>query len=450
MSRVSNTINSSDRSTTPIKLRYTSSYNQCIFDEYGISVLNGVNGPVSITGSVSQTTLNYYSVKQLYYSNFLTGSFLSNSSSFDNFLQSTAASGTFDADVRYFPTESNSQIRVLSIPRTIFGENVGRNGLIISSSAYYIMDDGNGNVLDYSTSPKTHVGNVLYNQGIVVITNQNYLNVFPYYPTAVNDYATFQTTDSPKTLNILANDIAGTGTLIDSSVVLFGGNASLFTNNLDGTVTLNTSTVGTYTTYYTVQSSIADPCPLTSNQATITVNVVPHLTTTTTTTSTTTSTTTVPTTTTTTSTTTSTTTVPTTTTTTTSTTTSTTTVPTTTTTTSTTTSTTTAPATTTTTTSTTTSTTTAAPSLYRKVYLNYGASEADACSVPAETFYLLAPNTSIAPGLTVYIDTSGTKYTGGGIAYIAESDYYNGSPTTHLYNYNDVTAVIGTDTGISC
>jgi len=101
MSRASNTINSSDRSTTPIRLRYTSSYTQCTIGNYGITVLSGINGPVGITGSIPQRVLNYYSAKQLFYSNFLTGSFLSNSSSFDNSLQSTAASGTFDADVRY-------------------------------------------------------------------------------------------------------------------------------------------------------------------------------------------------------------------------------------------------------------------------------------------------------------------------------------------------------------
>ena len=134
MSRASNTINSSDRSTTPIRLRYTSSYTQCTIGNYGITVLSGTNGPIGTTGSVPQNVLNYYSAKQLFYSNFTTGSFLSTSSSFDNSLQSTAASGTFDADVRYFPTESNAQILMLSIPRNVFGDNLGRNTFVISSS----------------------------------------------------------------------------------------------------------------------------------------------------------------------------------------------------------------------------------------------------------------------------------------------------------------------------
>ena len=367
MSRASNSLRLSDVIATPIKLKYTASYNECTLEEFGITVLTGVNGPVTITGSIPQETLNYRSVKQLYYANVLTGSYLTTTSSFDVSIQSTAASGTFDSDNRYFPTQSGGTIRILSIPRGVFGEKISRHSFSMTSSAYNIVDDGNGNLVDVLNSPVgVNIGNIIYPQGMVIITNPDYLEIFPYPPVAVNDYATFVTGDSPKTVNILANDIPGTGTLLTSSVVLFGGDVALFTNNLDGTVTLNTSTVGTYVTYYTVQSQIPDPCPMTSNSASINVTVVTG---TTTTTSTTTTTTTVPPTTTTSTTTSTTTAEPTTTTstttstttaeptTTTSTTTSTTTAEPTTTTTSTTTSTTTPPP--TTTTSTTTSTTTA-------------------------------------------------------------------------------------------
>jgi hypothetical protein len=86
---------------------------------------------------------------------------------------------------------------------------------------------------------------------------------------------------------------------------------------------------------------------------------------------------------------------------------------------------------------------------YNAVYLNYGATEADVCSVEAALFYLAAPNTSIANGLNVYINTSGTLYTGD-INYIAQSGSLGGSPYTSIYNYNGTTATIGTNTGISC
>ena len=72
MGRASNSLTISDVIVTPIKLKYTASYNQCSINNYGITVLTGVNGPVTITGSVAQSTLNYRSVRQLYYANVLT------------------------------------------------------------------------------------------------------------------------------------------------------------------------------------------------------------------------------------------------------------------------------------------------------------------------------------------------------------------------------------------
>lgn len=364
MSRSANSLRGSDVVATPIKLKYTASYDCSTIEAYGITVLTGVNGPVTITGSVPEETLNYRSIRHLYYSNFLTGSYLASTSSFDNFLQSTAASGTLDADVRYFPTESNAKIRVLSIPRNVYGQQISRKSFIMSSSAYYLVDDGNGNILDQANS-NIHVGNIIYPQGMVIITNSDYLEIFPYPPIAVNDFASFESSTSPKTYNILSNDIAGTGTLVPSSVVLSGGDVSYFTNNLDGTITLNATVPGIYTTYYTVDAQVTGGCLIGSNTGEITINVTPDLATTTTTvppTTTTTTTTTSTSTTTTTeapTTTTTTTEAPTTTTTTTSTSTTTTTeAPTTTTTTSTSTTTTTVPPTTTTTSTTTTTTTT--------------------------------------------------------------------------------------------
>ena len=301
MSRSSNSLRVSDVITTPIKLKYTSSYECDTAAEAGIFVLNGVNGPVTVTGSVNQDTLNYLSVKQLYYSNYLrstnntallSGSYLSTSSSFDDSLQSSAAFGTGDADIRLFPTGSDAQVRILSIPRSVFGEQISRFGFYASSSAHIIIDDGNGNLIDatnlpyvnnqyylptytdwYVYEPALHVGNIIYRQGIVIITNPNYQDIFPYPPVANSDTGSFLTTDTPKLINILANDDSGSGILVPSSVVLSGVSASLFTNNLDGTVTLNVTTPGTHSANYTVNNIISGGCSLTSNLATITAVV---------------------------------------------------------------------------------------------------------------------------------------------------------------------------------
>jgi hypothetical protein len=258
--------------------------------------------------------------------------------------------------VTSFPTGAMEGIRVLAVNQNIYGNKVLPNHFILSSSAYYVTDDGFGNLYDGTT----HIGNLFYAHGLGIITNQDYQLMFPLTPIAKNDIGYFLTTDT-KTISASLNDYARSGTLNTNSLVLSGSTSGTnysWATGSNGTVVLTTTVAGTYSVYYTIGSDIAGSCAvqLRSNVAKVTAIVTEP---TTTTTSTTTTTTTIAPTTTTTSTTTSTTTPPpTTTTTTTSTTTSTTTVEPTTTTTSTTTSTTTPPPTTTTTTSTTTSTTT--------------------------------------------------------------------------------------------
>ena len=57
----------------------------------------------------------------------------------------------------------------------LFGENISRKSLRISGTSYNLIDDGNGNIIDINNN-NTHVGNVLYSQGIVIITNLDYEN----------------------------------------------------------------------------------------------------------------------------------------------------------------------------------------------------------------------------------------------------------------------------------
>jgi hypothetical protein len=201
MSRAANSLKTSDVITTPIKLKYESSFESASFAENGIRFLKGINGPVTITGSVSQETINYYSIRHLYYSNFLTGSFPVSASSADNFLQSTAASGSNDSDNRYFPTHSGAEITVLSIPRGVYGQQISRKSFILSSSNYFIVDDGNGNLVNFSSIPlgyiqngyfgtsgyfvsgtvrftPTPVGNIIYPQGMAIITNPDFQAFF--------------------------------------------------------------------------------------------------------------------------------------------------------------------------------------------------------------------------------------------------------------------------------
>ena len=330
--------------------------------------------------------LVYSQINQLFYQSYTssldTSSLMFSLNNYESASQQRPTSSYFiynDSDnlVQNFPTGINDSgsIRVMAINQDIYGSKVLPHHFILSSSAYYVVDDGFGNLYNLSASSagayisggyfspdeyfvpldpfasnvtKTHIGNIYYAHGLAVITDKDYQNMFPLPPIAKNDTGSFLTTDT-KVISASLNDYARSGTLDTGSLVLSGSTTGVgysWATGSKGTVELTTTVPGTYTIYYTIGANIAGSCAtqLRSNKAKVTATVTSP-TTTTTTTSTTTSTTTVPTTTTT-STTTSTTTAPTTTT---------------TTTTSTTTSTTTAPTTTTTTTSTTTTTTTAEP-----------------------------------------------------------------------------------------
>jgi hypothetical protein len=183
MGRASNTLKGSDVTTTPVRLKYSQSYSSNTMDNYGISVYHGTNTPVDVDGNFTQEFLNYASARQLYYKSYISGSILGSGSGYNDNLQSTAASGTFDNDFREFPTAVSSTIATLSIPMSAFGERMARQSFNITFTnyGYHLIDDGNGNIIDIDNSNE-HVGNILYAQGMVVITNPTYVPVFtPFY-----------------------------------------------------------------------------------------------------------------------------------------------------------------------------------------------------------------------------------------------------------------------------
>ena len=349
-------------------LPYTCFSNNPYFNIYKGTYITGTF--VSDDASVDPVTngeyerLIYDSMNHMFYQSYNgralnTGSLMFNVNTYESASQQRPTQSYFDYNVnprliKNFPTGPGAGIRLLSIEQDIYGSKVLPYSFKLTSSVYFIVDDGNGNLYDvsknltsgyisgsyfnaesyfltYDPAWNTHVGNIFYAHGLATITEPDYQLMFPLPPLAYNDSASFLDTDSPKTITILANDVARSCAIDTGSVVISGSNSPYYTVNANGTLTLNTTTVGSYNIYYTVNGLCNSGCSMTSNQAKVIVDVLAP-----TTTSTTTTTTTAPTTTT--STTTTTTTAPTTTT---STTTSTTTAPTTTT--STTTSTTTIP-----------------------------------------------------------------------------------------------------------
>ena len=127
MSRASNTLKTSDVTSVPIQVKYFASYNTVspapLWSTSGITYKRGLNYTGSyfyeIPAASTSSYLNYKSVEQLYYSNYVSGSVPPSASYGDNWLQSTAASGTLDDDFRYFPTASDAGVWIVSIPRSV-------------------------------------------------------------------------------------------------------------------------------------------------------------------------------------------------------------------------------------------------------------------------------------------------------------------------------------------
>ena len=144
---------------------------------------------------LSQSSV-YNSIKELYYSNYITSShgdsvftastFLGSDPSGDvlvggpgsngryvNYLQSTLSQS------RYFPTGSDAQILVISVPSKLYGDYIqpksfnlqfNEDPSTVEADIGPITDDGNGNLI----SASINVGQIFYPHGIAVLTNNNW------------------------------------------------------------------------------------------------------------------------------------------------------------------------------------------------------------------------------------------------------------------------------------
>lgn len=179
MSRSYNTLKTSDVTNTALGLKCSSSYTIEQLPNSGVEVYIGTNGELAKDGTYGPGFLNYRSIRSLYYMDYISGSV--SASAFEYYPQSTAASGTFDNDYRYLPTGSSDQIIVYSIPRDLFGEKIARRTFKMQSNDngthYTVVDDGNGNLIDL-VNGNAHVGNIIYAQGMVIVTNPSYLTSF--------------------------------------------------------------------------------------------------------------------------------------------------------------------------------------------------------------------------------------------------------------------------------
>ena len=290
----------------------------CIYpssDEY-VTIYKGTNVTGTFDFTMDPVTegqyerLVYDQINHLFYHSF-SGSFLDTSSLANSFLYESASQNYNTASyfiydenpniILNFPTASNAGIRVLAVNQDIYGSKLLPYNFLLSSSAYYITDDGNGNLFNTGS---IHIGNIFYPQGLAVITNQDYQGIFPLPPLAVADIITVKASDYSKTgsASVLANDIARSGIILTGSAMVSGSTEQLSIielngNNvprmyattsissrsaiIEGTVTTDNIkffSEGVYEAYYTVSSSITSDCGnaiIESNKALIRFNVEP-------------------------------------------------------------------------------------------------------------------------------------------------------------------------------
>ena len=171
----------------------------------GINRFSGSNGDYLISGSELTGEISgqdipkvllYDSIKQLYYSNYISGSggFSGDAATSSILLGANREGDTFIGDNqstnyynylqttlwpnRYFPTSSISEpiatIGVISIPSKLFGDYIQPESFYLEGTSGSIKDDGEGRLLwKHNNSPATNYeymnGNIIYEHGIVTL-----------------------------------------------------------------------------------------------------------------------------------------------------------------------------------------------------------------------------------------------------------------------------------------
>jgi hypothetical protein len=156
---------------------------------YNFNTFNPLTDPTTGISSSQYQRLIYNSIKQLYYTNYISSSTGDNvaqpilipgadvsgnvlvgnieSPLYDNFLPSTLVPN------RFFPTEPGATIGVISISSKLYGDYLVPNSVKISTTitgsggVQTLEDDGEGNLY----LGTLHYGNVIYSHGMIILTN---------------------------------------------------------------------------------------------------------------------------------------------------------------------------------------------------------------------------------------------------------------------------------------
>jgi len=224
--------------------------------------ISNSNNTGYITSQSSQ--LVYRSIKELYYSNYIGGdngapaaiaSFNNDGTitgsaytpNYYNYLSNTLTAS------RYFPTGSDEIVTVISIPSNLFGEYLNPGTISITSASLNLYDDGLGNLI--SASKK--IGDVIYEHGIIIITNSG---TTPYSSTLPNNFysgsltCSFESTvtiyETQYKCTIRENEFnfSNNPSLLSGSAAISNGSGSSFPQ--PGSGKLNDNVTGSYFSPY--------------------------------------------------------------------------------------------------------------------------------------------------------------------------------------------------------
>lgn len=171
-------INENDIEISSLVVHKTFSVSDETDEQYGVFIQDGVNETWANSGDKNSDgtykSLIYQSINNIYYTS--------------NFM--------IDASERRYVTKSLSDnITVCNIPQELYGLEIQPGTINISSGSIEVTDDEHYNL--YSGS--THVGNVFYESGQVVITHQALQNLFDNYTLQ------FESTEEVSEYQVLCN-----------------------------------------------------------------------------------------------------------------------------------------------------------------------------------------------------------------------------------------------------
>jgi hypothetical protein len=131
--------------------------------------------------------LMYDSIKELYYSNYLSSSLHSQANTASLTPGSDESGDRLIGDVytpnyynyeatdltipRFIPTASGDIIGIISIPSKLYGDKLLPGSIRITSGGFTLLDDGEGTLYTNERVPGFNYGNVIYEHGIIIFTN---------------------------------------------------------------------------------------------------------------------------------------------------------------------------------------------------------------------------------------------------------------------------------------